>query len=391
MCIFSDAPSARSTVSHDGHMTLNVERADSRTLPSLKPLRLLDNAGHAVSGAETGGFALPDIETLLGLYRRMVVARRFDVQVTALTRQGRLATFPSALGQEACEIGAVSALRREDWLFPTYRDTIALLTRGVDPAELLAQFRGDWHSGFDQKAHRCASQSTPLATQALHAVGLAHAARLRRDPIVALTFLGDGSTSEGDAHEAFNFAAVWQTPTVFVVQNNQFAISVPLSKQTRARTIADKAVGYGMPGYHVDGNDVAAMYAVTSAAVDRARAGDWPTLIEGLTYRIEAHTNSDDPTRYRDKRDVEHWKRRDPIERLERYLVSEGALTEDVRAEITAAAEELAATTRDAMNTEVEHDPLELFRHVYGRPRAALAEQRDALAAELAGRPGGVE
>lgn len=364
-------------------MTLNVERADSRTLPSLKPIRLLDNAGHAVHGSEAGGFALPDVETLLSLYRQMVLARRFDVQVTALTRQGRLATFPSALGQEACEIGAVAAMESRDWLFSTYRDTIALLTRGIAPAELLAQFRGDWHCGFDQKAHRCASPATPLATQALHAVGLAHAARLRRDPVVALTFLGDGSTSEGDAHEAFNFAAVWQSPTVFVVQNNQFAISVPVSKQTRARAIADKAVGYGMPGFLVDGNDVAAMHAVTSAAIERARVGDGPTLIEGLTYRIEAHTNSDDPSRYRDKRDVEHWKRRDPIERLERYLVSEGALTETIRDEITAAAEQLATTTRDAMNTEVEHDPLELFDHVYANPRRAMAEQRDALAAEL--------
>ena len=199
-----------------------------------------------------------------------------------------------------------------------------------------------------------------------------------------MTFLGDGATSEGDAHEAFNFAAVWQTPTVFVVQNNQFAISVPLSRQTRAATLADKAVGYGMPGYHVDGNDVAAMYAVTRAAVERARSGGGPTLIEGLTYRIEAHTNSDDPTRYRHARDVEHWKRRDPIERLEKYLVSEGALTEAVRTEITDAAEAVAAHTRDVMTIEADLDPLELFDHVYARPRAALLEQRAALEAELA-------
>ena len=365
-------------------MSLNVEHAAVRTLPSEKPLRLLDNAGHAVGGAATGGFSLPDTETLLGLYRKMVVARRFDVQVTALTKQGRLATYPSAYGQEGCEIGAVAALTSDDWLFPTYRDTIALLTRGIEPGDILQSFRGDWHNGYDQHAHRTAAQATPLATQALHAVGLSHAARLRHDPIVALTFLGDGATSEGDAHEAFNFAAVWQTPTVFVVQNNQFAISVPLSRQTHAATLADKAVGYGMPGFHVDGNDVAAMYAVTRAAVDRARSGGGPTLIEGVTYRIEAHTNSDDPTRYRQAREVEHWKRRDPIERLEKYLVSEGALTESVRAEITDAAEELATRTREVMTTEADLDPLELFDHVYSRPRAALLEQRAALEAELA-------
>ncbi|MFC6355562.1 pyruvate dehydrogenase (acetyl-transferring) E1 component subunit alpha [Luethyella okanaganae] len=365
-------------------MSLNVEHATPRTLPSEKPLRLLDDAGHAVDSGEADGLSLPDHATLLGLYRSMVIARRFDAQVTALTRQGRLATYPSALGQEACEIGAVAALEREDWLFPTYRDTIALLTRGITPRDLLQSFRGDWHNGYDQYAHRCSSQSTPLATQALHAVGLAHAARLSGDPLVALTFLGDGATSEGDAHEAFNFAAVWQTPTVFVVQNNQYAISVPLSRQTHAATLADKAVGYGMPGYHVDGNDVAAMYAVTRRAVERARSGGGPTLVEGLTYRIEAHTNSDDPSRYRETRDVEHWKRRDPIERLERYLVSEGVLLEAERSEIAAAAEELAAAARDSMNETFAPDPLELFDQVYAAPRTALLEQRAFLAAELA-------
>jgi len=258
--------------------------------PTEQPIRLIDENGAVVRGKRAAGFALPDPETLLALYRRMVVARRFEAQVTALTRQGRLATYPSALGQEACEIAAVSALGDEDWLFPTYRDTIALLTRGVSAQEILSFFRGDWHAGFDSHAHRIAPQSTPLATQALHAVGLAHAARLRQDPIVTMTYLGDGATSEGDAHEAFNFAAVWQTPTVFLIQNNGFAISTPVSRQTRAATLADKAVGYGMPGYHVDGNDVAAMYAVTRDAVDRARSGGGPTLIEGLTYRIEAHT-----------------------------------------------------------------------------------------------------
>lgn len=365
-------------------MSLNVEHHDHRTLPSTTPIRLLDNAGHAARARDTGGFAMPDHDTLLELYRRMVVARRFDRQVTALTKQGRLATYPSALGQEACEIGAVSALTDVDWLFPTYRDTVALLTRGIDPAALLTSFRGDWHNGYDQHRHRTSVQSTPLATQALHAVGLAHAARLRHDPLVTLVFLGDGATSEGDAHEAFNFAAVWQTPTVFVVQNNQFAISTPIAKQTHAATLADKAVGYGMPGHHIDGNDVAAVYAVTRAAVEHARAGGGPTLIEGLTYRVEPHTNSDDPTRYRTARDVEHWMRRDPIERLEKYLVSEGALSEAARAEIAQAAEALAADTRAALAEEPDADPLALFDHVYAEPRPALIEQRAALAAELA-------
>ncbi|MEO6199581.1 MAG: pyruvate dehydrogenase (acetyl-transferring) E1 component subunit alpha [Cryobacterium sp.] len=365
-------------------MSLKVESVPVLTQPAPTPLRLIDDAGVAVDPSESGGFALPAPEILLGLYRRMVVARRFDVQVTALTRQGRLATYPSALGQEACEIAAVASLDTDDWLFPTYRDSIALLSRGVPPEDILASFRGEWHSGYDYYKHRIAPQATPLATQALHAVGLATAVKLKGDQTVALTLLGDGATSEGDAHEAFNFAAVWQAPVVFLVQNNQFAISVPLDKQMACRTIADKAVGYGMPGYYVDGNDVAAMYAVVSAAVDTARNGGGPSLVEGLTYRMEAHTNSDDPTRYRDSADVDEWRGRDPIERLEKYLLSAGLLTDDERADIAREAEDLAAATRECMTKTAVIDPLELFEHVYATPRSALAEQRDFLANEIA-------
>lgn len=328
---------------------------------------------------------MPDAGILLDLYRRMVLARRFDVQVSALTRQGRLATYPSALGQEACEIAAAAALADGDWLFPTYRDSIALLARGVRPVEILSFFRGDWHSGFDPASYCIAPQTTPLATQALHAVGFAMAAKLRGETTATLTFLGDGATSEGDAHEAFNFAGVWQTPTVFVVQNNGYAISVPFARQSRARTLADKAIGYGMPGHFVDGNDVAAMYAVIADALERARAGGGPTMIEGLTYRMEAHTNSDDPSRYRADEEVERWRAADPIARLEAYLVTDGILTPELQGEIGQEAERLAASTRDAMNEAPHLDPLELFDHVYATPRAALAEQRGFLADELAG------
>jgi 2-oxoisovalerate dehydrogenase E1 component alpha subunit len=352
--------------------------------PTLLPISLIDNTGSAVKGKGTAGFALPDGETLLGLYRQMVVARRFDIQVSALTRQGRLAAYPSALGQEACEIAAVAALKPRDWMFPTYRDTIALLTRGVSPSEVLPFFRGEWHVGFDPNKYRIATQATPLATQALHAVGLATAAKLKGDNIVALTFLGDGSTSEGDAHEAFNFAAVWQAPVVFLVQNNQYAISVPVAKQTHARTFADKAIGYGMPGYFVDGNDAAAMFAVLTESVERARAGGGPTLIEGLTYRVEAHTNSDDPTRYRDKAEEALWRGLDPVTRLESYLSTAGILTAKIAADIAEEAEALATTTRNAMNETPVIDPLELFDHVYANQRPALMEQRAYLERELA-------
>lgn len=352
-------------------------------LPEPEPLRLINEAGKAVPVKQRRGLTLPDIDTLKELYRRMVIARRWETQVTALTRQGRLSTYPSARGQEACEIGTVMAMQETDWLFPTYRDSIAVGTRGVLTAELLSGFRGDWHSGWDPKKYRIAPQATPLATQTLHAVGLATAAKLKGDPIAVVTFIGDGATSEGDAHEAFNFAGVWQAPTVFVIQNNQFAISVPIWKQSRARMLADKAVGYGMPGYHVDGNDIAAVYAVVTESLKRARSGGGPSMIECLTYRIEPHTNSDDPSRYRDAADVEEWKGRDPVSRLERYLESKGALDDALRTEIEAESEEIASRMRDTMNAEPELDPLELFEHVYNEPRAALNEQRDALKAEL--------
>ncbi|HEU4808943.1 MAG TPA: thiamine pyrophosphate-dependent enzyme [Homoserinimonas sp.] len=365
-------------------MSLKVETPGSVTLPSAEPLRLIDDSGHAAPAALSGGFALPEPGALMNLYRRMVIARRWDVQVSALTRQGRLATYPSALGQEASEIGAVLAMEETDWLFPTYRDSISVMTRGVAPGEILRAFRGDWHCAYNPHEHRTMPQSTPLATQALHAVGLGTAAKLRKDPIAALTFVGDGATSEGDTHEAFNFAGVWQAPVVFLVQNNQFAISVPISKQTRARALSDRAIGYGIPGYYVDGNDAAAVYAVVSAAMQRARSGGGPSIVECLTYRIEAHTNSDDPTRYRGKEEVDAWKGRDPIERLEKYLLSEEILCQEDRDSIAAEGEELAAATRDAMNEEAVVDPMELFANVYGAPRSSLAEQRALLEQELA-------
>jgi 2-oxoisovalerate dehydrogenase E1 component alpha subunit len=365
-------------------MSDTASSRDEPVRPTALPIRLIDEKGAAVRGKRADGFELPSPDVLLSLYRGMVVARRFDTQVTALTRQGRLATYPSALGQEACEIASVAALDPIDWFFPTYRDTMAILTRGVTPSEILSFFRGDWHAGFDSMEHRIAPQATPLATQALHAVGLATAAKLKGDSTVALTFLGDGSTSEGDAHEAFNFAGVWQAPVVFVIQNNQYAISVPLSRQTHARTLADKAIGYGMPGYCVDGNDAAAMFAVVTAALERARSGGGPTMIEGITYRMEAHTNSDDPTRYREASETAEWHKHDPIDRLEKFLAKAGVLTPAISADILAESEGLAAATRDAMNETPVLDPLELFDHVYEAERPALLEQRESLARELA-------
>ncbi|GAA3054607.1 hypothetical protein GCM10020000_40950 [Streptomyces olivoverticillatus] len=230
-------------------------------LPDAEPYRVLGTEAAAAS----------DPELLKRLYGELVRGRRYNTQATALTRQGRLAVYPSSTGQEACQVAAALVLEERDWLFPSYRDTLAAVARGLDPVEALTLLRGDWHTGYDPHEHRVAPLCTPLATQLPHAVGLAHAARLKGDDVVALALVGDGGTSEGDFHEALNFAAVWRAPVVFFVQNNGFAISVPLAKQTAAPSLAHKAVGYGMPGRLVDGNDAAAVHQVLDEAVRRAR------------------------------------------------------------------------------------------------------------------------
>ena len=350
-------------------------------LPSAEPLGLLRLDGSIDSGSE---LSMPSDEVLSTLHRRIVLGRRFDAQATALTKQGRLAVYPSARGQEAGEIGAVMALREQDWLFPTYRDSMAVVARGVDPVEVLTLLRGDWHCGYDPYEHRVGPQCTPLATNALHAVGLAHAAKVKGEDTVALVMLGDGATSEGDTHEALNFAAVWKSPVVFFVQNNGYAISVPLAKQTAAPSLAHKGIGYGIPSMLIDGNDVAAVYAAVNKAVAAAAAGGGPTLIEAITYRIEAHTNADDATRYRDRAEVEFWLQRDPLDRIRRHLVDRGLLDDQAIAEIDAAAEAEAATLRERMNVDTQLDPNDLFRHVYAEQTETLRRQAADLAAELA-------
>ncbi|MFI9250509.1 pyruvate dehydrogenase (acetyl-transferring) E1 component subunit alpha [Streptomyces sp. NPDC053069] len=350
--------------------------------PRMDPAPLLPDAEpYRVLGTEAAAKADPDL--LRRLYAQLVRGRRYNTQATALTKQGRLAVYPSSTGQEACEVAAALALEERDWLFPSYRDTLAVVARGVDPVEALTLLRGDWHSGYDPRTHRVAPLSTPLATQLPHAVGLAHAARLKGDDVVALALVGDGGTSEGDFHEALNFAAVWQAPVVFLVQNNGFAISVPLAKQTAAPSLAHKAVGYGMPGRLVDGNDAVAVHEVLSDAVRHARAGGGPTLVEAVTYRIDAHTNADDATRYRGDAEVEAWRAHDPIHLLETELTARGLLDEAGREAARQDAEAMAADLRERMNRDPELNPMDLFDHVYAETTAQLREQRALLRAEL--------
>ncbi|MFD8296435.1 pyruvate dehydrogenase (acetyl-transferring) E1 component subunit alpha [Streptomyces bauhiniae] len=351
--------------------------------PRTDPAPLLPDAEpYRVLGTDTAAKADPEL--LRRLYAQVVRGRRYNTQATALTKQGRLAVYPSSTGQEASEVAAALALEERDWLFPSYRDTLAVVARGVDPVETLTLLRGDWHTGYDPHTHRVAPLSTPLATQLPHAVGLAHAARLKGDDVVALAMVGDGGTSEGDFHEALNFAAVWQAPVVFLVQNNGFAISVPLAKQTAAPSLAHKAVGYGMPGRLVDGNDAVAVHEVLSDAVRRARAGGGPTLVEAVTYRVEAHTNADDATRYREDDEVEAWRRHDPVQLLERELTARGLLDEAAIDAVRQDAEAMAADLRERMNQDPRLDPMDLFDHVYAEPTAQLREQRALLGTELA-------
>ncbi len=358
-------------------------------LPARGEIRMVDPAGRLLPAHEQGTepgheYPLPAGDVLLGAYEKLVVGRRVNDQNSALVRQGRMAVYPSSHGQEACQVAAALCLRQGDWLFPTYRDTVAVMTKGVDPMQVMAIFRGEWHSGYDPYEHHVGIQSTPLTTQLLHAVGVAHAAKLRGEDTVVLAMCGDGATSEGDFHEALNFAAVFKLPVVFFVQNNGYAISVPLSQQSAAPSLAHKAVGYGMAGERVDGNDLVALLATLGRAVDLARAESEPLLVEAHTYRMQAHTNADDATRYRDDAEVQEWIAKDPVTRMRAYLAGEGLLDDAAEQRIAAAAEDVAAALRDGMNADVEVDPRELFRHVYTEQTPQLAEQEQFLAAELA-------
>jgi 2-oxoisovalerate dehydrogenase E1 component alpha subunit len=247
----------------------------------------------------------------------------------------------------------------------------------------LTLLRGNWHSGYDPIATRTAPQTTPLATQSVHAAGFAYAAKRKGEGIAVLCFVGDGATSEGDFHEGLNFAAVFGAPVVYVVQNNGWAISVPLSRQTAAPTLAHKGIGYGIPSYRVDGNDVLAVHTTVASALERARSGGGPSLVEAVTYRMEPHTNADDASRYRSDAEVRAWAHRDPIDRFRAWLRTAGVLDDELAARADEEAEAAAVQLREAMNIEPEIDPLELFDHVLARPTPQQTAQRAMLAAEL--------
>ncbi len=325
-------------------------------------------------------------EEIKALYRDLVLVRRIDFEAIALQRQGELGIWASLLGQEAAQVGSARALSPRDMAFPTYREHGVAWCRGLDPAKLLELYRGVSHGGWDPKAHNFHLYTVVIGSQTLHATG--YAMGIQRDGAVgedgeaAIAYFGDGATSQGDVNEAFIWASVTNAPVVFFCQNNQWAISEPLERQSRV-PLYRRAHGFGFPGVRVDGNDVLACYAVTKKVMQAAREGQGPTLIEAYTYRMGAHTTTDDPTRYRLAADVEAWKLKDPIERVKQYLIRSGLAEMKFIEEIEAEAAEVGTRLRTSCLEMPDPQPLAIFENVYAEPNALLDSEREQYAAYL--------
>ncbi|MFC7495335.1 MULTISPECIES: pyruvate dehydrogenase (acetyl-transferring) E1 component subunit alpha [unclassified Nocardioides] len=332
----------------------------------------------------------PEDEVIRGFYRDMVLTRRIDVEATALQRHGELGIWAQLLGQEAAQVGAGRALRPQDFVFPTYREHGVAWCRGVDPLDLLGLFRGVDQGGWDPAEKNFGLYTIVIGAQTLHATG--YAMGVQRDGLVGtgdvdrdtavIAHFGDGASSQGDVNESFVFAASYNAPVVFFCQNNQWAISEPFERQSRI-PLYQRALGFGFPGVRVDGNDVLATYAVTQAALQRARDGQGPTFVEAYTYRMGAHTTTDDPTRYRLSDDLERWKLKDPIARVEVYLRRNGLADDDFFAAVQAEADDLGVHLREGCKALPDPSPLSIFDHVYAEMTEELEVQRDGFAAYL--------
>jgi pyruvate dehydrogenase E1 component alpha subunit len=314
-------------------------------------------------------------QELRDLYRDMVLARRVDAEGITLQRQGELGLWPSLLGQEAAQVGSARATHPSDHVFPSYRDHGVALCRNVDPLKLLAMFRGVSHGGWNPKDDNFHLYTLVIGSQTLHATGYAMGIVKDDAQSAVIVYFGDGATSQGDVSEAFNFAAVYDAPVVFFCQNNQWAISEPSEKQSRV-PIYQRANGFGFPGVRVDGNDVLACLAVTKEALRRARSGQGPMLIEAFTYRMGAHTTSDDPTKYRDAGEVQEWAAKDPIERLKTYLLHNGWADDAFLADVDSAGDTLAARLRDQVRTMPAPHTTAIFENIYAEGHALVDEER---------------
>ncbi|MFI6419375.1 pyruvate dehydrogenase (acetyl-transferring) E1 component subunit alpha [Streptomyces sp. NPDC050842] len=319
-------------------------------------------------------------EELRGLYRDMVLTRRFDAEATSLQRQGELGLWASLLGQEAAQIGSGRALRDDDYVFPTYREHGVAWVRGVDPTNLLGMFRGVNHGGWDPSTNNFHLYTIVLGSQTLHATGYAMGIAKDGADSAVLAYFGDGASSQGDVNESFVFSAVYNAPVVFFCQNNQWAISEPTEKQTRV-PLYQRAAGFGFPGVRVDGNDVLACLAVTRWALERARNGEGPTLIEAFTYRMAAHTTSDDPTKYRRDEEREAWEAKDPIQRLKTYMENEGHADAAFFEELEAESEALGKQVREVVRAMPVPEHMAIFDNVYADGHALVDEERAEFAA----------
>ncbi|HEY8985252.1 MAG TPA: pyruvate dehydrogenase (acetyl-transferring) E1 component subunit alpha [Streptomyces sp.] len=347
-------------------------------------VQLLTPEGERVANAEYDKY-VADItpEQLRGLYRDMVLTRRFDAEATALQRQGELGLWASLLGQEAAQIGSGRALNDDDYVFPTYREHGVAWCRGVDPTNLLGMFRGVNNGGWDPNSNNFHLYTIVIGSQTLHATGYAMGVAKDGADTAVIAYFGDGASSQGDVAESFTFSAVYNAPVVFFCQNNQWAISEPTEKQTRV-PLYQRAQGYGFPGVRVDGNDVLACLAVTKWALERARAGEGPTLVEAFTYRMGAHTTSDDPTRYRLDDERAAWEAKDPILRLRSYLQSldgPNHTDEGFFAELEAESEALGKRVREAVRAMPDPDRFAIFENVYADGHSLVDEERAQFAA----------
>jgi 2-oxoisovalerate dehydrogenase E1 component alpha subunit len=327
-------------------------------------------------------------EELRGLYRDMVLSRRFDAEATSLQRQGELGLWASLLGQEAAQIGSGRALRDDDYVFPTYREHAVAWCRGVDPTNLLGMFRGVNNGGWDPHTNNFHLYTIVLGSQTLHATGYAMGITKDGADSAVIAYFGDGASSQGDVNESFVFSAVYNAPVVFFCQNNQWAISEPIEKQTRV-PLYQRAAGFGFPGVRVDGNDVLACLAVTRSALERARRGEGPTLIEAYTYRMAAHTTSDDPTRYRRDAEREEWEAKDPIQRLKTYMENEGHADAAFFEELEAESEALGKHVREVVRAMPVPEHMAIFDNVYADGHALVDEERAQFAAYQASFEGG--
>ena len=347
-------------------------------------LQLITPAGERISHPEFD-FWVRDItdDQLCSLFEDMTVIRRIDVEATALQRQGELALWPPLLGQEAAQIGSGRSLRADDFVFSSYRENGVAYCRGVDLTDLLRVWRGNASGGWDPYSINMATPQIIIGAQTLHATGYAMGIQNDGADAVAVTYFGDGATSEGDVNEAMVFAASFQVPVVFFCTNNHWAISEPVRLQSHIQ-LADRAAGFGIPSLRVDGNDVLAVMAATRLALDRARRGGGPTFIEAVTYRMGPHTTADDPNRYRDANELEDWAAKDPISRLAGLLERKGLLTGELQRQVKDKADTVAAQMRRGCTTMPEPQPMDIFKHVYSTPNSWLERQQDHYARYLA-------